>query len=250
MGRYNMRKKIWIFSITAAILLILTFFPTQPVSSTVLNKKNAIIETYKEIKTRENTIKLKIYHIKEDGTYVNAVKELTSEENKALKDELRQTEKSGTPIREIFEKKLGILKKYELVSSDLTLDDVLDVSKLRGTTHQTDDDDEFEEQYAPIVFAGGGLGFGFGLPSIITSGTFLVILFGFGAVYCYNIYTGVTHQLMTLFFIPMLIGYLGGFIGLLLLPVIPGFFYSNLFGLGFVSKTRWMLVPSTNLTAA
>lgn len=243
-----MRKKIWIFSITAAVILILTFFPTQPVSSTVLNKKNAIIETYEEIKTSENTIKMKILHIKEDGTYVNAVKELTSEENKALKDELRQTEKSGTPIKEMFEKKLEILKKYELVSSDLTLEDVLDVSKLEGT-HQTDDDDEFEEQYAPIVFAGGGFGFGFGLPSFITSGTFLVILIGFGVVYCYNIYTGVTHQLMTLFFIPMLVGYLGGFIGLLLLPVVPGFLYSNLFGLGFVSKTRWMLVP-TNTTAA
>ena len=237
------------FSITAAVILILTFFPTQPVSSTVLNKKNAINETYKEIKTRRNTIKMEIFHIKEDGTYVNAVKELTSEENKALNDELRQTEKSGTPIKEMFEKKLEILKKYELVSSHLTLDDVLDVSKLEGT-HQTDDGDEFEEQYAPIVFAGGGLGFGFGIPSLITSGTFLVILFGFGAVYCYNVYTGVTHQLMTLFFIPMLIGYLGGFIGLLLLPVIPGFFYSNLFGLGFVSKTRWMLVPTTNSTAA
>jgi hypothetical protein len=244
-----MPKKIWIFSITASVILILTFFPTQPVSSTVLNKKNAITETYKEIKTSENTIKMKIFHIKEDGTYVNAVRELTSEENKALKDELRQTEKSGTTIKEMFEEKLEILKKYELVSSDLTLEDVLDVSKLEGT-YQTDDGDEFEEQYAPIVFAGGGFGFGFGLPSFITTGTFLVILIGFGVVYCYNIYTGVTHQLMTLFFIPMLVGYLGGFIGLLLLPVVPGFLYSNLFGLGFVSKTRWMLVPTTNTTAA
>lgn len=243
-----MRKTIWIFSIIAAIILILTFFPTQPVSSTVLNKKNAIIETYKEIKPSGNTIKMEIFHIKEDGTYVNAVRELTSEENKALKDELRQTEEPGTPIKEMFGEKLEILKKYELVSSDLTLEDVLDVSKLEGT-YQADDGNEFEAEYAPIVFAGGGFGFGFGLPFFITSGTFLMILVGFGLVYCYNIITGVTHQLMTLFFIPMLIGYLGGFIGLLLLSVVPGFFYSNIFGLGIVSKTRWMLVPS-NSTAA
>ncbi|MCK4366178.1 MAG: hypothetical protein KAW45_09005, partial [Thermoplasmatales archaeon] len=41
-------------------------------------------------------------------------------------------------------------------------------------------------------------------------------------------------------------GYLGGFIGLLLFGVVPGFFYSNLFGLGVVTKTQWLLMGGSN----
>ena len=122
----------------------------------------------------------------------------------------------------MFEEKLRILKKYELVSNDLTLEEVLDVNKLKGQYRSAENDNYFEAQNAPIFFVGGGFGFGFGIPFLITSGTFLAILVGFGLVYCYDILNNMTHQLMTLIFIP-LIGYLGGFIGLLLIPVIPGF---------------------------
>ena len=52
-------------------------------------------------------------------------------------------------------------------------------------------------------------------------------LFGFGLTLCFDVLNGILYQLLTFFFIPMLIGYLGGFVGLLLLPVIPGFFYRS-----------------------
>ena len=242
-----MKRKIWILSIGAAIMLVLTFFPSSALELPEATDENLMMETpeSEEMTGDSGTITMSLYHYKEDKTYEITEKELTLEERDALMDELKQVEESGLTLIEIFEKELEILKDYELVSSDMTLEDVLDVNKLTGN-YNVVEDEGFEAEYAPIVFVGGGFGFGFGIPFFITSGTFLMILVGFGLVYCYDVLHNTLHQLMTLSFIPMLVGYLGGFIGLLLFGVVPGFFYSNLFGLGVVTKTQWLLMGGSN----
>ena len=238
-----MKRKICILSIGATIMLILTFFPAIALELPEATDENLTMEPSEseEMTGNSGTITMNVYHYKEDKTYEITEKELTLEERDALMDELKQVEESGLTLIEIFEKKLETLKDYELVSSDMTLEDVLDVNKLTGNYNVVEDED-FDVEYAAILFVGGGFGFGFGTPFFITSGTFLMVLVGFGLVYCYDILHGELYELMTLSFIPMLIGYLGGFIGLLLFGVVSGFFYSNLFGLGVVTKTRWLLV--------
>ena len=224
-------------------MLILTFFPAIALELPEATDENLMMgpSESEEMTGTSGTITMNVYQYKEDKTYEITEKELTLEERDALMDELKQVEESGLTLIEIFEKKLEILKDYELVSSDMTLEDVLDVSKLGGRYDVVEAED-FGAEFAAILFVGGGFGFGFGTPFFITSGTFLMILTGFGLVYCYDILHDILHQLTTLSFIPILLGYLGGFIGLLLFGVVSGFFYSNLLGLGVVTKTQWLLV--------
>jgi len=229
-----MKKKLCIFSIGTAILLVLTCFPTNASQPIWLGGKNSVIETTRKMAGDSDTVLINVYHLKEDGTIDKAVKELPVHEHETLIGELKQVERSGKTLRGIFEEKLQILKDYELVSNDLTLEEILDVEKLTEPI-ETQQFEDFEAENAPIFLAGGGVGFGFGVPFLFTSGTFLCILIGGG--------------LVTVFFIPLLVGYMAGFIGLLLLPVIPGFFYSNFFGLGMVSKTSWRMIPSMNISA-
>lgn len=239
-----MNKKICISCVGAAILLILSCFP--PVVASIVNNDGCLkINAYrsKQISKQSDTVEYAIYHIKEDKTYEKEIKVLTVEKSKAMWAELKSTEHKDLTLNEIFEEKLEIMKNYGIVSSEITLNEFVDVEKLKQG-YKSMQSQDFQAASAPIMFVGGGFGLGFGVPFFITSGTFLMILFGFGLVMCYDTVNTVLNQLFTMFFIPMLIGYLGGFTGLLLLPVIPGFFYSNAVGLGMVALTSWKLVPS------
>ena len=243
-----MKKKLCIFSIGTAILLVLTCFPTNASQPIWLGGKNSVIETTRKMTGNSDTVLINVYHLKEDGTIDKAVKELPVNEHETLIGELNQVERSGKTLKEIFEEKLQILKDYKLVSNDLTLEDILDVEKLTEPIEPQQFED-FEAENAPIFLAGGGVGFGFGVPFLFTSGTFLCILIGGGLVLCYDFANKILHSLFTVFFIPLLVGFMQGFIGILLLPVIPGFFYSNFFGLGMVAKTSWRMIPSMNISA-
>ena len=236
-----MSKKLVLFSIGAVVILLLTCVPISASHVPIFRNRN-------EVNPESDTVTIKVYHFKKDGSLGQTEKVISKSDHELMMDELTQVGKSGEDIQEIFEQKLQILKDYEIVSSDITLEDILDVEKLQGPYTQQDDD-RFAVDNAPLIFAGGGIGFGVGIPFILTSGTFLWILVGFGLALCYDFANKVLHQLLTIFFIPMLVGYLGGFIGLLLLPVIPGFFYSNAFGIGMAAKTNWRLVPSYNISA-
>lgn len=243
-----MKKKLCIFSIGAAILLVLTCFPTNASQPIWLGGKNSVIETTRKMTGDSDTVLINVYHLKEDGTIDKTVKELPVNEHETLIGELKQVERSGKTLRGIFEEKLQMLKNYELVSSDLTLEEILDVEKLTEPI-ETQQFEDFEAENAPIFFVGGGIGFGFGVPFFFTSGTFLCILLGGGLVLAYDFAEKILHSLFTVFFIPLLVGVMQGFIGILLLPVIPGFFYSNFFGLGMVAKTSWRMIPSMNISA-
>ncbi len=240
-----MKNKIRILSIGAAILLILTFFPTSALELPKVGNKNSQIDTPESNKMIESagTMKMNVYHIKGDKSYIKTVKELTIEDEKAFWEDLKNVElKNYSSIIEFFEAKIEIVKNYKLVSSDFTLEDVMDTSEL-GEKNTSANSEGFEAALAPILFAGGGIGFGFGIPFFLTSGVFIVFLLGFGLCYCYDFATEQLFELWTFSFIPILMGFLGGFTGLLLLPVVSGFFYSNLLGIGMSALTIWNAVP-------
>jgi hypothetical protein len=188
------------------------------------------------------TVTMNVYHYKEDGSIDKTAKEMTLEEREALMNELMQAEASGSTLIEQFEAKLGILQTYELVSDDITLDDIVDVDKLLENFSIVSGEN-FEADFAPIFFAGIGFGLGIGLPIPITTGTFLIIMAGAGLVLCLDlsVLETVLYTLQTFLF-PVLIGFLGGFTGLLLFGIIPGVFYSNFIGLGGVAKTIWFQI--------
>jgi hypothetical protein len=247
-----MKIKIFMLSIGVTILLLLTFFP---------NIKSYHFNTYDEtslkqisssnlIKKGPDTILMNIYHIKKDKNIEKTTKELTQIESENLMNNLTQTEKSESTLETIFEKKLGILKAYELVSDDTDLEDIVDVDKLG------DDDDgdvvegeNFSALFAPILFVGIGFGFGLGASFLLTHGTFLLAIAGLGFVFCKDIEKNITYRLQTFLF-PVLLGFLFAYTGLFIFGVIRGVFYSNLVGIGMAAYTGWTQIgiPSNKQT--
>jgi hypothetical protein len=175
------------------------------------------------------------------------VKEITNEEREALMSELTQVEESGSTLTERFESKLGILQKYELVSDDIALEDIVDVDKL-VESYQMVSGENFQANNAPIFLGGIGFGLGIGLPFPITFGKFVTIIAGAGLVLCFDLLSTTLYSLQTFLF-PVLIGFLNGFLGLLLFAVIPGVFFSNFIGLGMVTQTIWVQILGGNSSA-
>ncbi|KYK30064.1 hypothetical protein AYK20_04610 [Thermoplasmatales archaeon SG8-52-1] len=234
-----MERKICLFSIGAALLLILTCIPSGAMD---IIKNNENLEKDSSDNQISETVKYNVFHIKDKRDYNRKIIELTVEDSKAMWEEFKSLELQDLSPTEIFEAKFEILKNYEIVSSEMSLEEFVDVEKLEGEVNEVQTQD-FDAAFAPILFVGGGLGFGLGVPLWFTSGTFIMALLGFGLVYCYDPLTAVTNEMVTVSFLPILLGYLGGFTGILLLPVVPGFFYSNALGLGMVAVTIWKTVP-------
>jgi hypothetical protein len=243
-----MDRKICIFSLGAAALLILSFFPTAAVELPQAKDENLEIEESEEFlepNGKSDTVKLRVIHIKKDKTHIETIKELTTEEEEALWQELRTIEMEGKPAVEVYRNKLDIMKNYNLVPDDMTLEDIMDIDKLEKINGEEGAKD-ISVYNALVFFVGGGLGFGIGVPFFITTGMFLMALLGFGYTLIYEIFTNITHTFTTFFIIPVLLGFLIGFTGLLLLPVLAGFFYSNALGLGICAYTQWGLYPKGN----
>jgi hypothetical protein len=217
-------------------LLILTCFPTIPSQSLGFGKEKSLIERSRD-KGNGTIIEMNVIQIKEDGTYLKIVKELTIGERQELMDKLLNAETLGETPREIFGEKLNILKNYGLVSNDLELEDLIPIEGL-GEPLPIVDGQNFQADLAPLFIGGIGFGVGFGVPFLITAGTFFVAVAGAGLVLCLDFLEGVLYKLQTFLF-PVLLGYLGGFTGLLMFGVLPGLFYSNFVALGIVAVTAF-----------
>lgn len=236
-----MKRKICYFSISIAALLIISIFPNMQSISTTLDYETSQINISEEEQLLDTEpIMFKIYHIKGKGCSQLTKKSLTKAEINSLIDELKiaDSEDKDATLTEIFEGKFNILKKYNLIPNGVTLEDIIKTKEF-PSDYELVFGKDFNATTAPIFFVGGGLGIGLGFPFLITAGTFLVAIIGFGLTFCYDIHQNILYQLLCLPF-PILIGYLSGFVGLLLIPVVPGFIYSNFFAIGAVAKTSWI----------
>jgi hypothetical protein len=186
------------------------------------------------------SVAFNLYQITDSGTTRLSRKTLTSSEINSLEEKLKAINVDDSTVYEVFLEKFNILKEYNFIPEGIEFEDVID-PKLLNYDVDVVKDENFTATTAPILFVGGGLGVGLGFPFILTVGAFLVALFGFGIALCYNIFSNTLYQLYTPSFAPMLIGLLAGFVGLILLPVVPGFFYSNFFAIGAVAYTSWII---------
>jgi hypothetical protein len=234
-----MKKKKMYFCLLTAALLILSIFPSIQsinIESESITSENDIHEK-EEIDSKP--ISFDLYHIKEDGTKRITRRTLSTSEVEEMEEKLIELEVEDATAYDIFLGKFNILKEYKIIPDNIEFDDVIDPEILNSDINVVSDED-FDVTTAPIFFVGGGLGAGIGFPFILTLGAFLVALFGFGITLCYDLFSNTLYQLYTPSFIPILIGLLFGFVGLILLPVVPGFLYSNFFGIGAVAYTRWI----------
>ena len=260
-----MRGKIWITGIGMALLLVLTSFSIPGAQSVEMDAKNQLTNalnfTYPGEKTsKSDTVEIRVCQFQKNGDLKETVKKLTSDKNMEMMDKLMQTEISNLTPKEIFEEKLEILKEYELVSSNITLEDILDVEKLESYNSQSFNISEMEPflaHFAPIFIGGMGFGAGFGfrgLPIIrrIAGNIFTVGVIGLGAVLCLDLFASTLYYQIT-FTLPLLVHVLAGFVGIMLFafdsifPPIPGkppvTIYSNIVALGIAGLAAGTLIP-------
>ena len=225
-----MKKKMLTLSICA--LLILTFLP-------VIESQEA------SQKALFSMVELNICRYEEDGSIGRTVKQIIFNESLELKNQLNQIRKSNLTIREKFEQTLILLKDFELVSSDTTLEDLTgnwpNTNKFKNISMQN-----FQAHFAFILAVGGGFGIGLGMPDLrIFNGftSFIGLIGGLGFVLCVDFIEQTIYTLIS-YMLPILIGYMAGYMGLIIFAVYPGSFYSNLVMLGFVPYTFWVQIPN------
>jgi len=264
-----MNGKIWIAGIGMALLLILTSFSIPGAQSVEMDAKNQLTNTLNPTDSGEKTsksdmIEIRVCQFQKNGDLKETVKKLTSDENLEMMDKLMQTEILNLTPKEIFEEKLEILKEYKLVSSDTTLEDIMDVEKLESYKSQAFNVSEmkpFAAHFAPIFIGGFGFGAGFGfrgLPIIkrIAGNIFSLGLIGLGVVFCLDLFDAILHFQFT-FTIPLLLHVIAGFVGIMLFafdsifPPIPGkppvTIYSNIVALGVAGLAVGVLIPPIDM---
>jgi hypothetical protein len=257
-----MRRKIGIVSIGMVLLIILTLFPISSSQSIESHNKNTLTNTLipREKTWRSDMVEIRVCHFRKNRNYEEIVKELPHDDNEEMMNKLIQTEISNLTPKEIFEEKLEILKEYELVSSNITLEDILDVDKLEEYNSQSFNISEmkpFVAHFAPIFMGGFGFGAGFGfrrLPIIkrIAGNIFSAGAIGLGAVFCLDLLQSTLHYQMT-FTLPLLVHIIAGFVGIMLFafdsvfPPVPGkppiTIYSNIVALGTAGLAIGLLIP-------
>ena len=136
-GSDNMREKIWIACIGMALLMVLTSFSIPGEQSVEIEAKNQSTNALNPMNPRGETpksdmVKIRVCQFQKNGDLKETVKKLTSDENLEMMGKLMQTEISNLNPKEIFEEKLVILKEYKLISSNTTLEDIMDVEKLES----------------------------------------------------------------------------------------------------------------------
>lgn len=162
-----------------------------------------------------------------------------------LMDEMNLILGSELTLHNKFEQFLETLQKFNIVSEDITLNDILDEELLTQPFKQVNNTD-FKAHFAPIIIAGGGVGIGMGYPDLRPFNVFLhllTVIAGLGWVFCLDPLEGILYKLQSFLF-PLLIGYLSAYTGLIVLAVFPGFFYSNILAIGFTPFTAWVQFPS------
>jgi len=159
-----------------------------------------------------------------------------------LMDELQGILNSKMTLYDKFDQFLETLKKHDLVSKDINLNDFLNPDDLNLSFDRVNNTN-FMAHFAPILILGGGTGLGLGeiFRPLNIFLHFLAVVAGLGFVYCLDPIEGVLYA-NQVFLFPVLIGYLSAFTGLMLFPVIPGFFYMNIVAIGFTPFTAWVQI--------
>lgn len=157
--------------------------------------------------------------------------------------DLREILSSEISIFDKFDQFLQTIKNHGFASKDITLDDLLDVDDLVGPFDQVNNTN-FKAHFAPIIILGGGIGLGLGevYRPVNVFLHFLAIMGGLAWIFCLDPIEAILYQL-TSFLLPLFIGYISAYTGLILFAVIPGFFYSNIVAIGFTPFTSWVLFP-------
>ena len=156
---------------------------------------------------------------------------------------LRAILKSDMSVYDKFDQFLETIKNHKFASKDISLSDFIDPDLLIGPFDRVNNT-SFKAHFAPIIILGGGIGVGLGevYRPVNVFLHFLAIVGGLAWVFVLDPIEAILYQLVS-FLLPIFIGYISSYTGLILFAVIPGFFYSNIVAIGFTPFTQWVVFP-------
>ena len=121
-----MKKKLCISSFLIIFILFMSSVPafeSQSIKNDLTKKTNDIIYTNKP-----DLVEMRIYRCRGNGTIEETIKKMSYDEKEEMMRRLIQTDILNLTLNEVFEEKLEILKEYDLVSNDIVLKDIINLS--------------------------------------------------------------------------------------------------------------------------
>ncbi|HID25044.1 MAG TPA: hypothetical protein EYP23_01065 [Thermoplasmata archaeon] len=232
--------------LSAAALIVLSSF-SSAVNPQLINAdvENSDVDTFEEKTGEADVVEIRVLHVGKNRVFKETVKKLTLDEKKELMERLTSTLESSLTLKEKLEEELEILKEYELVADNTSLQGIVDVNRFARNAKQIENRTQvnFVAHFAPILMVGAGFAGGIGFRTrVFNIFSFLFVIIIAGAVACFDPFESILY-FDFVFTYPVLLGFLAGFTGLMMFAVIPGRFYSNLVALGVTSFTFWVLMP-------
>lgn len=243
-----LKNKSWLV-IIIIITLLLSIFPSIASQSFKIKSEETGLNQSLNIRDTKNLrdITLNIIVSNTDGDVEKILKKISRTELDDINNNLNKILNSDLGYIEKFEYVLEELKVNNLVSSNIKLEDIIDLSqfennplKFKNTTNKN-----FVAHFAPIIVVGGGFGLGLGDPSrrvFNAFAHFVGVLGGLAYVLCLDFLNDTAHQLISFMF-PLFLGYIGGYTGIIIFAVSPGLLFSNLVMIGFAPFTVWLSIP-------
>jgi hypothetical protein len=240
------------------IAFILIFF-----GSSIVNSVN--IDDLKKLKcpqTKNNSLecnktnelsRIVVYSSFKNGQTDIKTKTLRTVEKRDLIEKVNQVIDPKLSWVDNFKNELKILKDYDLVSDDLTFEDIFGSYNINNTCikPKQKNNTDFAAYFAPIFIGGlgGGISFGFRrLPIVrrVAGNIFFSGVIVGGVVLCFDPVNFTTYFLLSAV-VPPWLGFISGYVGIMLfgydnifpLPI-PFTFYSNFIAFGVAGFTVWI----------
>ena len=232
------------------IMLLLSIFPNITSQSFKTRSEETVLSPSLNIQNTKinRDVTLNIMFKDTDGNFEKVLKKVSRSELYEIKKNVTKIVKSDLGYKEKFEYVLEELKENYLISNNIQLEDIIDITQFENNPLKFNNvtNKNFVAHFAPIIAVGGGIGLGVGyMERRLTNAFshFLSILAGFAIVFCLDFLAETAYILFTMFFLPLFIGYIAGFTGIIMFAVYPGLFYSNLLMIGFAPFAYYLSIP-------
>jgi hypothetical protein len=209
--------------------------------------------------TSFNDIKLLIYYIDNEGNFQKILKILSKTNYQLFLDEVSDLSYQFSNFMNFLDKKLEVMKKYEIIPIEVTLNNFIDFDIIEEASinpFNLTDADKFVSHFAPVFMIGMGFGFGIGFRRMpvmkrIAGNLFSVGVIGLGGIVCLDVEDWSIYYQYT-FTYPLLLHILSGFIGIMMFAFDniyppengpPISIYSNFIAIGMAGLAIGFKIP-------
>lgn len=201
-----------------------------------------------ELNDGSEMAKIVVRQYNEKGEIIETIHELSVNEIEDIRDRLQSTCYNGKPIREILEEQLGILREKNIISEEMTVDDILgdkaDIIDDINVPNTFTVDSTLVGFHCFVAFLGLGIGGALGTHLVhqCAGVDFVVTAAGY---FPFIGYKGITNDIVD-WRSGYFVGGMLGFLGLLIFSITlePKVYAPFVFGVGYTPLTVWIPIPA------